>query len=327
MPKTRSRLTAPLLTALLAGMLALPPSLVVVSPALAQESEDEMPPMPRPRPDRGEEPSANPGDNEAAAAITALTTTPQPVTLSATIAQDGEAIGAGLVWRVFDTTPDPSGDLTLVAKSEDPVAELELAPGEYVVHVAYGRAQISDTMTVAEGSTEKTVSLEAGALRLGAAVAGDIPIAVNLLTFDIFTAGTGADRTLIADNVGPNEIVTLNSGTYNVVSHFGSINAEVSAELRVEAGQLTDATLYHHASQVAFRLVSEPGGEAIADVEWTVTDPAGATLYSELGAFPSTVLSEGDYIVLAKLGDTVFNREFAVAPGDAQEIEVLTEVY
>ena len=50
-------------------------------------------------------------------------------------------------------------------------------------------------------------------------------------------------------------------------------------------------------------------------------------MFTELGAFPSTVLAEGDYLVLAKQGQQVFNREFQVQPGSSREIEVLTAVY
>jgi hypothetical protein len=39
------------------------------------------------------------------------------------------------------------------------------------------------------------------------------------------------------------------------------------------------------------------------------------------------VLQEGDYLVLAKRGETVFNREFEVQPGQPREVEVLTSVY
>jgi hypothetical protein len=148
-----------------------------------------------------------------------------------------------------------------------------------------------------------------------------------LLKFDIFNSGDEGSRTLVAEGLAPNDIVTLNAGTYHIVSYFGTINAIVRADLRVEPGQLTDATLYHHASQVSFKLVSETGGEAIADVEWTVKTPDGATVFSELGAFPVTVLAEGDYLVLAKQGAQVFNREFQVQPGAAREIEVLATVY
>ena len=164
-------------------------------------------------------------------------------------------------------------------------------------------------------------------MRLNAAVTGDVSIPINLLRFDIFTAGNEADRTLVAQNLSANDIVTLNAGTYHVVSYFGDINAVVRADLRVEPGQMTEATLYHRSAQVTFKLVTETGGEAIADVEWTVKTADGATVYSNIGAFPATVLAEGDYLVLAKRGDTVYNREFEVQPGPGREIEVLTTVY
>lgn len=292
-----------------------------------------MPPMPRPRPDPDAGSAPLPANRTSEAgtpateAIAALTSVPQPVTLTARITPDGAPIPDGLVWRVFDTQPDASGELALVAKSDEGQAAVELPPGEYVVHVAYGRAQTSETIAVVPGENDKSLVLEAGALRLNAAVTGDISVPVGLLKFDIFTGGEDAARTVVAEGIVPNDIVTLNAGTYHIVSHFGAVNAVVRADLRVEPGQLTDATLYHHASQISFKLVSEAGGEAIADVEWTVKTADGATVFSELGAFPSTVLAEGDYLVLAKQGTQVFNREFEVQAGAPREIEVLTTVY
>jgi hypothetical protein len=244
------------------------------------------------------------------------------------VTEGGAAIPDGLVWRIFDTKTDDKGELAMVAKSDTATADLQLPPGEYVVHVAYGRAQASDTLTVAPGENSKTIVLDAGALRLNAAVTGDVPIPINLVRFDVFTSGSSeADRTPVAESITPNDIVTLNAGTYHVVSYFGSVNAVVRADLRVEPGQMTDATLYHRASQVSFKLVSEPGGEAIANVEWTIKSADGEIVFTDISAFPAAVLSEGDYMVLAKRGESVFNREFQVTPGQAREIEVLTEVY
>lgn len=300
----------------------------MMAPAFAQD----MPPMPRPRPDRAApvvEPAPEPETPDTAAeAVTAIALPPQPVTLSAQITEGGSAIPDGLVWRVFNTKTDLTGQLAMVAKSEDATARLSLTPGEYVVHVAYGRAQASDTLVVSETGAEKAIILDAGALRLNASIAGDIPIPINLLRFDIFSDGaTGSERTLVAEGMSANDIMTLNAGTYHVVSHFGSVNAVVRADLRVEPGQLTDATLYHKASQVSFKLVSTPGGEAIADVDWTVKTADGATVFAEIGAFPATVLGEGEYLVLAKRGEDVFNRQFEVKAGQPQAIEVLTTVY
>ncbi len=263
----------------------------------------------------------------AAAVEAAVKKRPQPVTLMAKITEDGGALPDGVTWRVFETRTDASGDLILAQKSDDATAHIELAPGNYVVHVAYGRAQTTDTLTVKEGDNNKQLVLDAGAMRLNAAVTGDVPIPINLLRFDIYTAGNDADRTLVAQNLSPNDIVTLNAGTYHIISYFGDVNAVVRADLRVEPGQLTEATLYHKAAQVSFKLVSEAGGEAIADIDWTVKTAEGQTVFTNIGAFPSTVLAEGDYLVFAKRGDQVYNREFQVQPGAAKEIEVLTTVY
>ena len=263
----------------------------------------------------------------ATEAVAAVALEKQPVTLNARITENGMNIPEGLVWRVFDTRTDSSGELALAAKSEQATATFDLAPGEYVVHVAYGRAQASETIEVATGGASRSIVLDAGAMRLNAAVSGDVGIPINLLRFDIFTAGSESDRTLIAQGLAANDIVTLNAGTYHVVSYFGDVNAVVRADLRVEPGQLTDATLYHRASQVTFKLVTEQGGEAIADVDWTVKTASGQTVFSDIGAFPATVLAEGEYLILAKRGETVYNREFEVQPGQSREIEVLTTVY
>jgi hypothetical protein len=323
--------------------------LLLASPNLAL-AQDAPVPLPRPAdripagwspPGGGEQPAALvatapepipealPPDQatNAAAAAEAVALDPQPVTLTAQITEDGTSIPEGLVWRIFDTKTDASGELALAAKSDDATASLKLAPGQYVVHVAYGRAQATDTLDVQEGQNTKAMVLDAGAMRLNAAVTGDVSIPINLLRFDIFSSGSESDRTLVAQNMSANDIVTLNAGTYHVVSYFGDVNAVVRADLRVEPGELTDATLYHRAAQISFKLVTEEGGEAVADVEWTVKTESGDTVFTNIGAFPATVLAEGDYLVFAKRGETVFSREFEVAPGQAKEIEVLTTVY
>lgn len=312
------------------AVLATALSASIAQPAVVAQDATEIPPLPRPRPDRdaaAPAPQTPPAATPATEAISALANAPQSVVLTARITQEGPIIPDGLSWRVFDAVPDSSGEMALVAKSEDGTARMDLPPGEYVVHVAYGRAQLSEPLSISSGSNSKVIDLEAGALRLNSAVTGDIPIPPTQLTFDIFTAGSESNRVMIAEGLPPNDIVTLNAGTYHIVSHFGTINATVRADLRVEAGELTDATLYHHASEVSFKLVSETGGEAIADVEWTIKTDDGATVFTDRGAFPSTVLAQGDYTILAKQGEQVYNREVEILPGGSREIEVLTSVY
>src|SRR5688500_351844 len=94
----------------------------IAPPVFARDATTEMPHMPRPRPDPDSLPAspATPpaADTPATEAIAAMTSVPQAVTLSARITQDGAPIPDGLVWRIFDTKPDASGELALVAKSD-----------------------------------------------------------------------------------------------------------------------------------------------------------------------------------------------------------------
>mgnify|MGYP006151175575 CR=1 FL=1 len=90
---------------------------------------------------------------------------------------------------------------------------------------------------------------------------------------------------------------------------------------------ITDPYVVHHGALGSYATVHLPGGEAIADIDWTVKTQDGQTVFSNIGAFPSTVLAEGDYLVLAKRGEQVYNREFQVQPGAGEDIEVLTAVY
>lgn len=265
--------------------------------------------------------------NAAAAAAETLALPPQQVTITARITEGGPEIPEGMVWRVFGTDADENGELQMVARSEDPVASLSLQPGEYLVHAAYGRSQVSDTLIVDQDATAKTVILDAGALRLRSEISGDINMPPAQVKFDIYTAGAGNDRVPVAVNTAPEELIYLNAGVYNVVSRWGDVNATVRADLRVEPGQITEATLFHKAAQITWKLVSSEGGEAIADVDWVVRDAENVQVFADFGAFPTAVLAEGDYTVVATIGDDVYNREFQVQPGAPQEVEVLTAVY
>ncbi len=253
--------------------------------------------------------------------------TAQPISLSARIAENGAIIPGGLVWRVFDTKTDESGQLALLFKSEEATASLELPPGEYLVHVSYGRAQSSDTLQVQTGPNIKSLVLDAGALRLRSAITTELNIPPNQLKFNIFANGLDGEQIPVVQGVTQDEMVYLNAGIYKVVSRWGEQNAIVRADIRVEPGQVTEATLFHKAARVNFSLVSSAGGEAIADVDWKVLDKDGEVIFTHLGAFPTAVLAEGEYSVIAKSGEAVYNRPFQVQAGRPIDVEVLTTVY
>lgn len=253
---------------------------------------------------------------------------PQPVRLFARITEGGATIPSGVTWRLYDPVPDERGELVLHEKSDQAVANLMLPPGEYVAHVSYGHAQASDTINVEAGVNERAIILDAGGLRLNALISGDVSIPSNMLTFTVSSLAVNEtdEDVQVVRNVRPGQIVNLNSGVYQVESLFGRQNATVRAEITVEPGELVDATLYHRASEITLKLVSEPGGEAIADTEWTVQTLGGDPVFTDVGAFGNLVLAEGEYTVIAKLGGRVFNRDFQVLPGQSHDIEVVTNI-
>jgi hypothetical protein len=97
----------------------------------------------------------------------------------------------------------------------------------------------------------------------------------------------------------------------------------VRSDVRVQAGKLTDITVTHRAAQITFKLVSRRGGEALANTDWAVISPAGDTIAESKGAFPRMILAEGEYKVVARNDNKVYQQDLAVIPGVDAEVEVL----
>ncbi|RVA61859.1 hypothetical protein EN916_37245, partial [Mesorhizobium sp. M7A.F.Ca.CA.001.11.2.1] len=74
---------------------------------------------------------------------------------------------------------------------------------------------------------------------------------------------------------------------------------------------------------ITMKLVRETGGEAIADTSWSLLNESGDPIKETVGAFASMVLAEGDYTIIAKNRDRIYQKDFTVVAGQNQEIEVL----
>ncbi|MBN9256184.1 MULTISPECIES: hypothetical protein [unclassified Mesorhizobium] len=247
------------------------------------------------------------------------------ITLSAQLTDKGADITRGLVWRVFKPEAGSDGKLPLVASSHGGTAVFQLEPGSYLVHASYGRAGATKRITVSKDTKRESVVLDAGGLKLDAVLSGGARIPSKKLRFSIYEghAEPNGDRALIIPDVEPNSVVRLNAGTYHVVSTYGAVNAVIRSDIRVEAGKLTEATVEHHAAEITMKLVREAGGEAIADTSWSLLNESGDPIKETVGAFASMVLAEGDYTIIAKNRDRIYQKDFTVVAGQNQEIEVL----
>ncbi|MET3599314.1 hypothetical protein [Martelella mangrovi] len=247
------------------------------------------------------------------------------VSFEARLTEDGEPMRDGLTWRVFKSTPDSNGRLELVASAEGGSKTIDLPPGDYFVNCAFGRASTTRKIQILQtdnGPVDVALVLQAGGLVLDATLSDDTPANPDLLKFSVFE-DRGEQRELVIDNVKPGTVLRLREGIYEVVSSYGKLNAEARARLRVRAGQITEATLKQHASVVTLTLAAEKGGEALADTSWTVLGASGDILTESRSAYPSMILAEGEYTAIARNKDTVYEKNFTVAPGRPAQVELL----
>ncbi len=243
--------------------------------------------------------------------------------LKARLNESGSDIPTGLVWRVFSPDVGADGQLPLIASAQGGSAVFNLPAGSYLVHVAYGRAGATKRITLGNATRHEIMTLDAGGMKLNAILPDGGKINDDLLRFSIYADEDNNDRSLIVPDVKPNTIIRLNSGTYHVVSNYGTANATIRADIRVEAGKLTEATVQHRAAEVTLKLVRERGGEALADTSWSILNASGDVVRESAGAYSSMVLIEGDYVAVAKNKDRIYQRDFKVSSGKNEEVEVV----
>lgn len=245
------------------------------------------------------------------------------VQLEASLKENGEAMQDGLIWRVFSTAPDPSGHFELIATSEGGAVTLNLPPGEYYINCAFGRASSTRRVNIAPSDDDQKFDfvLNAGGLALNATIGDSGRADPEKLRFAIYEDNE-RQRDLVIDDVRPDTIVRLRQGTYEIVSTYGDLNAEAHARLRVKAGEITEATLKQRAALVTLKLVATDGGEAIADTAWTVLGASGDVLTESTSVYPTMILAEGTYTVIARNKEDLFEKSFTVIPGQALHVEL-----
>lgn len=244
--------------------------------------------------------------------------------LSARFSDKDETIASGVMWRVFRIQQAVEGDPPLVAESKETKPVFVLDPGVYVVHAGYGLAATTKRIELGSIAVSETLVLNAGAISIAATVQ-ERPIPKQEVTARIYAIMQTGERRLIAENIATQVPIRLPEGRYFVESTYGGTNASVSAELTVQPGKITQATFHHRAAKLTMKLVSSVGGEALANTAWSVLTPGGDVIREEIGAFPSLVLAEGEYVAVARHEGRVYQRSFTVTAGLDQDVEVIAQ--
>lgn len=247
------------------------------------------------------------------------------ILLTAKLKNSSKTIESGLQWQIFGAKLGADGEYPLLAKAVGGSKAFDMSLGDYLVHVSYGRVNAAQRITVKSGQNALTFSLDAGGLYLNARTGKGQDIDPQYLRFNIFKAKADnrGIRPLIAQNIAANHVVTLPPGTYHVVSKYGKLNAETRADLRVESGKLTQAIMQQRAAKISFLLVRQSGGEALADTAWSILAENGDEITQMNTNFPSVILSEGSYTVVARNDERIYSKDFTVESGLDKQVEVL----
>ena len=246
------------------------------------------------------------------------------LSLSARYGKDLPVINSGLVWRVFSDRPDETGTFKLIREERGATPNIVLPPGGYVVHVAFGLVSAVRAVTLKAETDRESFMLPAGGLRIEGRV-GASKIPQNQISFAIYKGSQFeiGERASLVPNVAAGDVVLLPEGTYYIVSNYGDANSVVRSDIRVQASKLTDVTITHRAAVITLKLVSDKGGEALANTAWSVITPGGDVIKESIGAFPRVILAEGEYRAIAKNEGKVYERPFNVVNGVDGEVEVV----
>src|SRR5216683_2605989 len=319
---------------------------VIAAPATAQMFSDRPPPVPPASVPEPSAPAMNLAPPSGPASIPSL---PAPLTqpsiaavppvapppgtptagqavlsLTARYGKDLPVIGNGLVWRVFADKPDETGTFKLVREDRGATPNIVLPPGGYVVHVAFGLVSAVRSVTLKAETDRESFLLPAGGLRIEGRV-GTSKIPQNQISFAIYKGSQFevGERASLVPSVAAGDVVLMPEGTYYIISNYGDANSVVRSDIRVQASKLTDVTITHRAAVITLKLVSDKGGEALANTAWSVITPGGDVIKESIGAFPKVVLSEGEYRAIAKNEGKVYERAFNVVNGVDGEVEVI----
>jgi hypothetical protein len=246
------------------------------------------------------------------------------LTLSARYGKDLPQVTGGLIWRIYSDQPGPNGVFQLVREERSAAPTISLPPGGYVVHVSLGLVSGVRAVTMRQENLRESFDLPAGGLRIEGRV-GTSKIPQGQISFSIYKGSQFelGERAPLAQNVASGDVMLVPEGIYYLVSNYGDANSVVRSDIRVQASRLTDVVVTHRAAVITLKLVSDKGGEALANTAWSVITPAGDVIKESIGAFPRVVLAEGEYRAIAKNEGKVFERPFNVTNGVDGEIEVI----
>jgi hypothetical protein len=86
-----------------------------------------------------------------------------------------------------------------------------------------------------------------------------------------------------------------------------------------------DSKAVTHGAKVTLKLVNSAGGEALAGTKFVIVTKEGHFVRELFGAFPSSTIQSGEYVIIAQRHGEIYQALFSVEPGADREFEVITQ--
>ena len=248
----------------------------------------------------------------------------QGIRLRARLTEDMQPISRAVEWTVFAVEDAVRGKWRQVVSLSDPAPEIPLAAGDYVIHARYGHVTARKIITVGDGRlVDATFILNAGGLRILSTLAHVDPPPGERAVHFIYSAGTDASgtRELVAKSDLPGEIIRLNSGTYRIVSRFGSANVQFATDVTVKPGLLSAVEISHKAAVVEIDLAAgddEPPDDTGS--RWWIVDAAGNRVAEGLSPAAAFVIAPGTYRAFAEVQGRHVEQAFEARTGETKRL-------
>lgn len=257
--------------------------------------------------------------------------------LEAVLGNGGEAVEKPVRWQVYKSSAKPGPEALPILDILEPRFAVPMAPGEYYVAAALGRAKFGSAVTVAaSGASAVKAVFDAGSVKLsvGSGRAQQQPSAepaasaATLITVRLANDKTGQPPLIVSPY--PEGELILPAGKYEIVAKSGPLKAKRIVD--VAAGSRQDVSLPLNVGELILSANAPIGGEQTRDLEFIVSvddpdRPGGRRRVARSAALqPSFGLPAATYYVEARSGLASVSDRVALGAGRRVEKSLTLDV-
>jgi Ca-activated chloride channel family protein len=242
--------------------------------------------------------------------------------LNALLKSGGEALDAGVRWRVLGPAPASGRDRPVLYDGEEASPTLDVKPGRLLVEVRYGLASAQQEVEVgAQVQTRADLVLNAGIIRIKEATQSAAGASADRAFYTLYqspaTAGERPRAIALSSEASP--VYQVPAGNYSVTVQQGL--ARLERAVAVPAGAVVDVDISLHLGELKLSAAATEGGPALDRMFFLIYEddpeqPNGLREVARSGASrPEFTLPAGSYHVVARHDQAEVREHITVKPG------------